>query len=217
VQSRAGKLVGNWSQFRVDQTMRKKMKRICIIQGHPSTRAEHFCHALGQAYEKAALEAGHEVRRIDVAQLHFPLLREREDWEHDAPVSSIATAQSDIQWAQHVVIIYPMWLGALPALLKGFFEQLLRPGFAFKYEKAGSVQVLLGGRSARTITTMGMPGLIYRWWYRAHTLRSLERNVLRFVGIAPCRNTVIGLVEAMSAAKRKRWLEEIAQLGRSAS
>jgi putative NADPH-quinone reductase len=195
----------------------QKMKRICIIQGHPSARAEHFCHALGHAYERAAIDAGHEVRRIDVAHLNFPMLREREDWQFDAPVKSIAMAQLDIQWAEHIVIIYPMWLGALPALLKGFFEQILRPGFAFKHQTKGAVQMLLAGRSARIVTTMGMPGLIYRWWYRAHTLRSFERNVLRFVGIAPCRSTVIGMAESMSANARKQWLAELAQLGRIAA
>ncbi len=192
------------------------MKRICIIQGHPSASADHYCHALAHGSACIDLQAGHEVRQIEVANLDFPLLRERQDWQHDTPVKDILKAQSNVQWAEHLVIIYPMWLGALPALLKGFFEQLLRPGFAFDNYQQGAAHWRLGGRSARTIITMGMPGLIYRWWYHAHTLRSLERNILRFVGIAPCRNTVIGMVESTTDRERKKWLEEIAQLGRKA-
>jgi len=82
----------------------------------------------------------------------------------------------------------------------------MRPGFAFCYESKSWPKKRLRGRSARIVVTMGMPTLVYRWVFLAHSLRSLERNILRFVGIGPVRDTLIGLVEAMSPAKRERWL-----------
>ena len=51
--------------------------------------------------------------------------------------------------------------------------------------KGGMGEKLLGGRSARVVVTMGMPALVYRWYFRAHSVKSLERNILGFVGIAP--------------------------------
>jgi putative NADPH-quinone reductase len=60
---------------------------------------------------------------------------------------------------------------------------------------------------------MGMPALFYRWYYRAHSLKSLERNILAFCGIKPVRASVVGSVEGMSAAKRKSWLAKMAALG----
>jgi hypothetical protein len=35
---------------------------------------------------------------------------------------------------------------------------------------------------------MGMPAAVYRWFYRAHSLKSLERNILGFVAAPelPC-------------------------------
>lgn len=54
-------------------------KRIVIIQGHPDKSPERFCRALASAYERGAREAGHDVRRIDVATLDFELLRTQEE------------------------------------------------------------------------------------------------------------------------------------------
>jgi hypothetical protein len=60
---------------------------------------------------------------------------------------------------------------------------------------------------------MGMPAFVYRWYFGAHSIRSLERNILRFVGIAPVHRSLIGLVET-KAGWRERWLAAIARLGR---
>ena len=50
-------------------------RRILLIQGHPDPKGGHLCHALAQAYADGAAEAGHKLRRVEVAQLDFPLLR----------------------------------------------------------------------------------------------------------------------------------------------
>ena len=72
---------------------------------------------------------------------------------------------------------------------------------------------LLKGTSARIVITMGMPSLIYRWIYFAHSLRSLKRNILASCGIAPVRSTLIGNIEGMKDEQRMAWLDEIRGLG----
>lgn len=191
-------------------------RRITIIQGHPSPGDGHFCHAVAAAYAKGAAEAGHEVRAIDVASMEFSPLRNKDDWETGLPPSPIIDAQRDMRWAEHLVIVYPLWLGAMPGLLKCFLEQVLRPGFAMRLESSGNWTKLLGGRSARIVVTMGMPALVYRWYFGAHSLKSLERSILQFVGICPCRHTLIGMIEEMSDEKRRSWLDSLRALGRSA-
>ena len=71
------------------------------------------------------------------------------------------------------------------------------------------------GRSARIVVTMGMPGLFYRLVYRAHSVKSLQRNILAFCGVAPVRTTVIGTIE--SRRGRTRALAAMAALGRRAA
>ncbi len=135
---------------------------------------------------KGAEDGGHEVKRIDVAQLEFPILRTKDDFEKGVAPDAIKQAQATISWADHLVILYPLWLGSMPALLKAFLEQVLRPGFAFEYQKSGGIaKKLLTGRSARIVVTMGMPAFVYRWVFFAHSLKSLRRNTLWFCGIGP--------------------------------
>ena len=190
-------------------------KRIVIIQGHPDFQRRHFCHALADEYAKGCEDGGHEVKRIDVARLEFPLLRTKEEFEKGAPPASIVQAQSAIAWANHLVILYPLWLGSMPALLKAFFEQLFRPGFAFEYGPAGRLpKKRLTGKSARIVVTMGMPAFVYRWFFLAHSLRSLERNILGFCGIAPIKETLIGLIESSEVSRREKALAKMRVLGR---
>src|SRR5688572_33315479 len=108
------------------------VRRIAIIQGHPDPKGGHFGHALAHSYAQGGAEAGHEVRTLEIARIEFPLLHTRDDWENGALPESIRHAQETVAWADHLIILYPLWLGAMPALLKGFLEQVLRPGFAMK-------------------------------------------------------------------------------------
>jgi putative NADPH-quinone reductase len=193
-------------------------KRILVLDGHPDARGGRYLHALAAAYRKGAQDAGHEVQTIELAKLEFPLLRTAEEFAGRPEAPVVLEAQQALVWAEHVVILFPLWLGSMPALLKAFLEQVLRPGFAFAPGKGrGLPRKLLAGRSARIVVTMGMPSLFYRLVYRAHSLKSLERNILGFCGLHPVRASVIGMVEGMSAKARRGWLERMAKLGRRAA
>lgn len=169
-------------------------KRVLLIQGHPDASHVHLCGALEKAYAQGASAAGHEVRHIQVADLDFPLLKSQDEWEHGELPRGLQVSQDDIGWAQHIVFFFPLWLGDMPALLKGFLEQVARPGFAFGagQDKSAMPTKGLKGRSARLVVTMGMPGLVYKWYFRAHSLKSMKRNILGFVGIRPVADSVIG-------------------------
>ena len=103
----------------------------------------------------------------------------------------------------------------MPALFKGFLEQVARPGFAFKYKEGGTpfTQKGLTGRSARVVVTMGMPALVYRWYFRAHSVKSLERNILGFVGIAPVNETLLGMAGKVKPADAEKWMKKLRALG----
>jgi putative NADPH-quinone reductase len=189
-------------------------KHIVIIDGHPDPAPERFCHAVANAYAGAATEAGHVVHRIELARLEFPILRTRSEWEDSIPAESIRDCQRAISAAQHVVLIYPLWLGDVPALLKGFLEQVFRPGFAIKQGARTLSPGMLKGKSARIVVTMGMPALFYRLFFFAHSVSSLRRNILGFVGLGPVRVSIIGTVEG-SAQARGKWIHRIRQYGRA--
>jgi putative NADPH-quinone reductase len=136
-------------------------RHIVIIQGHPDPDRSHYGHALESAYGEAARAAGHEVRDITVAKLRLPYIATQQQWWAESDIAEIRAAQRDIAWADHLVIIYPLWLGDMPAILKSFLEHLSCGGFVIK-EADGRWIPGLKGKSARIIVTMGMPATAYR-------------------------------------------------------
>ncbi|AXS41842.1 NAD(P)H-dependent oxidoreductase [Breoghania sp. L-A4] len=189
-------------------------RNIVLIQGHPDPDPARLCRALADAYAQGARDAGHTVTLIDIAALDFPLLRSPEDYYKGPTPPGLEDAAEAILAADHLVLVFPLWLGTLPALTKGFFEQVLRHDTAFEQESGARwPHGKLSGISARIVVTMGMPAFIYRWWFLAHGLRGFERNILRFVGIKPVRETLFGMVDGVSDATRKGWLEKMRKLG----
>jgi putative NADPH-quinone reductase len=187
-------------------------KRILVINGHPDPRPERFCAALVDAYASGAVAQGHEVRRLVVGELDFPLIRTRGAFEESDPPACIQEAQQLLTWAEHLVLVHPLWMGSAPAYLKGFIEQTFRYGFAMPQPGEGVPRGRLGGRSARIIVTMGMPGAAYAALFGGFGVRAMERSILRLAGIGPIRHSYIGQVESRVEV-RKVWLEKVMELG----
>jgi putative NADPH-quinone reductase len=216
-----------------DAASRLLTKRILIIQGHPDPCERHFGHALASAYADGAQSADHDVRRIELSRLSFPLLRSAHEFYHGPPPEPILKAQSEIRWAAHLLFVFPIWHGHVPALVHAFLEQTFRPGFSIEIRAGASPKKLLTGKTARLIATMGMPAHFYRWFFGGHSLTSLKRNILHFSGIRPVRTTVIGGLGfgeisdpslelsgcpvlspmLMSATQRQRRLDKVRMLG----
>ncbi|MCR9139382.1 MAG: NAD(P)H-dependent oxidoreductase [Alphaproteobacteria bacterium] len=193
------------------------MKNVVIIQGHPDPSENRLCRALAAAYENGARSAGHNVTVIDPAQIDFPLLRTQVDWKNgiDGTPATLREAQAQCMDADHFMMIYPLWMGTMPALLKAFLEQVFRPGVALSADES-LPGPLMKGKSARVVVTMGMPALAYRWFFLAHSLKNLERNILGFSGIRPVRNTLFGMVEKADSHTTQKWFDTMNALGKAA-
>lgn len=190
------------------------MNKILIINGHPDQ--ESFNFAIAEAYKKGAVESGAEVKQIVVRNLVFnPNLqfgyRKRTELELD-----LIDAQEKIKWATHLVWIYPVWWGSLPAILKGFIDRVFLPGFAFqKRENSVWWDKLLIGKSARIICTLDQPAWYYWLVYRQPSTNAMKNLTLQFSGISPVKVTTIGPVRLSKDAYRANWLKKIERLGQS--
>lgn len=191
----------------------QKKKKILIINGHPDPAPERFCAALAAAYQEGAQAAGHEVRELKVGALDFPLIRDRKSFEYGDPPATIAAAQEQMIWADHLLIVHPLWLGAAPALLKGFFEQTFRYGFALPRPEAGASRGQLAGRTARIVVTMGMPDFVYGLVFGGFGVRAMVRGILGISGVKPVRRNYVGMVESMKPEQRRAWLNRMRRLG----
>jgi NAD(P)H dehydrogenase (quinone) len=187
------------------------MARIAILVGH--VKAGSFCEALGESYARGAAAAGHETQLFVTGKMTFdPILHECFD--------RVQTLEPDLQRAHdallaadHLVFIFPLWMGTLPAILKGFLERVFQPEMVEASRKKKFVR-LLKGTSARVIITMGMPAFVYRWWFGAHALKMLKHNILRFMGVWPIRSTIYGNIEGVGTERRVRWLKQVEVMGR---
>ena len=188
------------------------MARVAIVVGH--VRSGTFCDALGESYQRGAAAAGHDVQLFATSKMKFdPILHEGfirvQPLEPDLKAAAEAMLAAD-----HLVIIFPLWLGTLPAILKGFLERVLQPQLV-ESAKQNKFIKLLKGKSARVVITMGMPGFVYRWWFGAHALKMLKRNILAFMGVRPIRSVIYGNIEGAGDARRKTWLVEMETMGRN--
>lgn len=182
-------------------------KRIFVILGHPTTNS--FCGALADSYIKGAKAAGNEVQLIALGNLSFdPVLHNGyatiQELEPD-----LVSAQAAITWAQHIVFVYPIWWGAMPALLKGFIDRVFLPGFAFKYRDESVLwDRLLSGRSAHLFVTMDTPPWYFRWVYRMPGHNQMKRTILEFSGIKPVTVSNFGPIKDSAQQKREKWLAQ---------
>ena len=187
-------------------------KKILIIQGHPDS--ESFNYAIHRSYKKGALSSGAEIKEIFVGELQFdPNLRfgyrKRTELE-----PCLVDAQEKIKWCDHIVLIYPIWWGSMPAILKGFFDRVFLPGFAFKKHE-GSLwwDKLLTGKTARVISTLDQPVWFYKLVNGSPSDKVIRRLTFWFCGIKPTRITNIGPLRLSTDSFRDLWLKKIEALG----
>jgi putative NADPH-quinone reductase len=189
-------------------------RRVLVINCHPDPDPGRLCAALTKVYVEGAAATGHDVRRLDLASIRVPFLSGKEEFEERPMPGSLVAAADSIKWCEHLVLVTPLWLGTMPALLKAFLEQVMRPGFAFQYGPHGDAQaLLLKGRSARIIVAMGMPAILYRIWFLSHGIAGLRRSILNFVGFRPVRETLVGLAADGHEAKLAAKVEMVRGLG----
>jgi len=192
------------------------MAKIAIISGNPMTGS--YSEALAQAYLRGAQGGGHEAQLFVLADMRFDAVL-RQGYRGPQPLEpDLAAARDAFLASDHVVFVFPLWLGDMPALMKGFLERLAQPDLLHVQASHGKATwKFFKGKSARVIMTMGMPGWFYRWYFGAHALKLLTRNILNFTGIAPVRSTIHGMIEAVGDDKRKQWLRDAEALGRAAA
>lgn len=190
------------------------VRRILVVQGHPDRHRGHLCHALVQAYVDGANGAGHSVALLEPARLNFPLLSSRDEWEHGTLPPQLGAVQDAIRDAEHLVSIYPLWLGDMPAILKGFLEQVARQGLFVSLDDGRAKAARpLQGRSARVVISTGASASVYRWLSGAHGLNLMRRTILGMAGARPVRSTVVGGASSMSPETVARWRERLRRLG----
>jgi len=181
-------------------------KKILVINGHPNPNS--FCHALARAYIDGAKKNNFQVDFLNLYELNF----NRDYIGQKELEPDLKRAQELITEANHLVVFTPMWWLGLPALLKGFFDRVLTPGYAYKFTKFG-VKRLLKGRSARVVYTMGGVKIMYDLLFFGSFWISLKYGMLWLCGFSPVKRTCFSRVPYVNNEQRLKWLKQIEKLG----
>jgi len=190
-----------------------KLKRTLVVLGHPD--ADSYCGALADEYQAGAEGAGAEVRRVNLDELDFdPSLHKGYKVIQQLEPDLLAL-QEDILWAEHVVFVYPLWWGSMPAVMKGFIDRAFHPKFGFRFMSDTSYmwRGLLTGRSARIIVTMDGPPVAIRLLFQDPQIQSFKNMTLKFCGFNPVRVSQFGPVKRSTRARRLLWKYKARELG----
>lgn len=185
------------------------MSKVLILNGHPLQPS--FSGAVADHYADIVSAEDMEIRRLDLAEMSIPDLTTRKPGTSEM-TGDVARFWADLQWADHVVVVHPLWWGGMPAKLKALFDIGLQSGHAYRYEKSNPLPLgLLKGRSARLIVTSDTPNWFMALGYGNAHFQAMRKQIFAFIGFKPVRTTHLSIMRHASADKRARLLEQVAR------
>jgi len=193
--------------------MKKKVKKILIIDGHPDK--ESFCADMAKEYYHGAKDNNISVKLIKIRKLKFdPILhfgyRKRMELEDD-----LIKTQEAIKECNHLVLILPVWWTSMPAELKGFFDRCFLSGFSHRFNVEKKVpEKLLKGRSATVLYTQGGPKIYSKLFLHDAFWIAIKKGVLKFAGFSPVKRKCFDKVKSGNDKDRKQILETVYKLGK---
>ena len=189
-----------------------------IVFNHPYGGS--FCGAILAAVERGLKTGGHKCRVINLDQDDFdPVMRSKDllafvgagragEDALDAIDDQVREYKEHLEWAEHLVMIFPVWWMTTPAMTKGFIDKVIFPAIAYDM-KDGRLVSRLSLRKVTVISTMNTPADIYREVFGNPLEGSLIKGTFRQIGIENIEWTSLSEVKQVSRGQREAWLEEI--------
>lgn len=189
-------------------------KKILLLLGNPDK--ETYSGSLADAYQRAAESAGHEVKRVNIGEMQFDPILHKGYKEIQALEPDLVSLQEAWQWADHTVIVYPNWWNTMPAILKGLFDRMWLPGFAFNFDKQTKKLIQrLEGKTARVIIVAGTHSPFQTWWKFGDYTNEIQHGILEFAGIKT-KVSAFGPCDHVDGVCRDKWIGKVEKLGKKA-
>ena len=184
-----------------------------IIYAHPKTKGHNSVILEQVRHELILRERDFEI--IDLYDIGYdPVLADKEHYTSGNKHLSSQNKQfqKKIEKANHLIVIFPVWWGGMPAILKGFFDRVLTSRFAYRYVplpfplfnlKFRPVGLLKGKRAA-VFMTIGSPRWIHTLYTRNSQQFTMKWNVLGFCGIKTKTFTLGNCATPVDEKKKKK-------------
>lgn len=189
--------------------------RLLFVHAHPVP--DSFNAALCRKAVDTARARGHDVRLIDLHAMGFDPVMGTEERRHyhdgGPPPADVVDHIDQLRWAEGLILVYPTWWYSQPAMLKGWFDRVWRPGVTFTVPtpRQGMRPALTNIRLIGVITTLGSP-----WWFWTFLMGAPGRRIvlrgLRFCTAARTRTFWLGLhdMDIVTEPARQRYLARVA-------
>lgn len=183
-----------------------------IVYAHPWDGS--YNHALLTAVQRGLDRGGVQHETIDLNKIGFsPVLSEQDLAMYSkggASDARVGEFQAKIRQAEFFFVIFPVWWGAMPAILKGFFDKVLLKGWAYEATSLGMLKPQIHNiRQAVVISTMNAPSIYYNVFMGQQIKHGLINGMLKTCGLNRVKWFELARVAHVSRARRERWLRQV--------
>lgn len=190
--------------------------RVLIVYAHPNP--ESFTAAIRDLVQARAAAAGAKTRIVDLYEDQFSPALSRQELAHyeDTSVNQqgLETHVADIAWCDTLVFVYPTWWYGLPAILKGWLDRVLLPGFAFMIPQADGENIKPGLPHIKRLAVFTTCGA--SWWLTQMIGAPGKRTILRGIRLLcakRCRTAFAAhyLMDSATQASRAAHLAKVSR------
>jgi NAD(P)H dehydrogenase (quinone) len=156
-----------------------------VVLAHPLENS--LCRYLSDETISHLISKGYNVQVKDLYQDGFdPVLSKQERksyYENKFDVSELNEEIAQLKSAESLVLIFPTWWFGFPAILKGWFDRVWAPGYAYNHaSNLGAITPCLNNlKEVKVITTLGAP-----WWVDLFVLWKPVNRIIKIALLGAC-------------------------------
>ena len=196
---------------------RTDMKTL-IVFNHPHEGS--YCTSILHAAGKGLKAGGHPCRIINLDKDGFDPVMRSKDLKAFAMAGKdmddallevdplVMKYKENLEWAEHLVMIFPIWWMTSPAMTKGFIDKVIFPAVAYNMVK-GRLVSRLPVRKVTVITTMNTPSDIYKEMFDNSIEGSMIKGTFRQIGIEDVGWISLNGVKQAGQEQRIEWLIQV--------
>lgn len=185
------------------------MKHLLIL-AHPNP--DSYSAGVACLIKELLEKRGNQCIIRNLYEIRFDPVLSKSDLDlarKDTLSEDILKEQRFVSEADFITVIYPLWWGGMPAILKGYIDRVFSYNFAYHYTDSGS-EGLLTGKKVILITPMGSPVEMYK---ETGMIDAMKKNVddiiFHFCGMDVVEHKFLGAVTNADQETRISYLEEI--------
>ena len=182
-----------------------------IIYAHPFNGS--FCHAVKEKIIETLKEKGEEYNIIDLYADKFDPVMSGDDlrlYSKGGTTDPTVDKYLDLLSETSIIyLIFPVWWGVMPAILKGFFDKVFLPKRAYVYKKSGMLEPKFPQiKKAVIFNTLGGPKLYHNCILRFPIKRVVGNTTLKMIGIKKVKYVQFDSMKKSTDKLREKWLEQ---------